>query len=401
MQRRSVLKAAAGGGFALAAPFVVRRAVGGVTDTEIRVGSMAAYSGPASAYGAIGRAHTATWQWFNDQGGVNGRKVKFLSYDDGYSPPKAVEQVRRLVEEDQVACLCNTLGTPSNSAFVRYVNQKQVPDLFVGSGADKFQDPTTWPWTIGWQPSYRVEGRIFAKYALTEKPNGKIGIFYQNDDFGKDYITGFKDVLGDRYGKIVTAVSYEVTDATIDSQAISLQQANPDTLMIAATPKGAAQMIRKLADINWKPLTLLSNVSNSVGAVIQPAGADKAIGIISNAYYKDPTDPQWKDDPGMALWRQVMNKYLPSADLNDALYVYGFSAVMTMIPVLKQCGEDFSRPNMMKQATNLKNVVVPSLLPGILVNTSPTDYHTISQIRLMRWGGKTWDLFGDVLSGAS
>jgi branched-chain amino acid transport system substrate-binding protein len=399
MRRRSVLKGVAGGGFVAAAPFIVRRAVGGVTDTEIRIGSTAAYSGPASAYGAIGRAHTATWQWFNDQGGVNGRKVNFLSYDDSYSPPKAIEQVRRLVEQDEVACLCNTLGTAANSAFLKYVNQKKVPDLFVGSGADKFQDPVSWPWTIGWQPSYRVEAQVFAKYALKERSEGKIGILYQNDDFGKDYLIGFKDVLGDRFNKLVTAVSYEVSDATIDSQAISLQQANVATVLIAATPKFAAQSIRKLADMSWNPLKLLSNVSSSVGAVIEPAGADKAIGVVSNQYYKDPTDPKWKDDPGIVLWREVMTKYIPGVDLNDAFYVYGFGAVMTMIPVLKQCGNDFSRENLMKQATNLKNVEVPSLLPGIRVNTSPTNYHTISQIQMMRWNGKSWDLFGDVLSG--
>ena len=398
MRRRHLLTAAA---FIPAMPFVARAATFGVTDTEIRIGSTAAYSGPASAYGAIGRAHTATWQWFNDQGGVNGRKVKFLSYDDSYSPPKAIEQVRRLVEQDEVACLCNTLGTAANTSFLKYVNQKQVPDLFVGSGADKFQDPKGYPWTIGWQPSYRVEAQIFAKYALKAKPGGKIGILYQNDDFGKDYLNGFKDVLGDQFDKLTTAVSYEVTDATIDSQAISLQQAGVATVMAAATPKFAAQIIRKLADMNWKPLVMLTNVSISVGAVIEPAGVEKAIGVISNTYYKDPTDPAWKNDPGIVQWRAVMAKYLPGADLNDAFYVYGYGAVMTMIPVLKQCGNDFSRENLMRQATNLKNVEVPTLLPGIRVNTSPTNYHTISQVQMMRWSGKSWELFGDVLSGDS
>ena len=399
MKRRQILKAAAGAAFLPAAPSIVRAATFGVTDTEIRIGSTAAYSGPASAYGAIGRAHTATWQWFNDQGGVNGRKVKFLSYDDSYSPPKAIEVVRRLVEQDEVACLCNTLGTAANTAFLKYVNQKQVPDLFVGSGADKFQDPKTYPWTIGWQPSYRVEAQIFAKYALKEKPDGRIGILYQNDDFGKDYVLGFQDVLKDRYGKIVTPVSYEVTDATIDSQAITLHQAKIDTLMIAATPKFAAQIIRKLSDMNWKPLSLLTNVSISVGSVIEPAGVEKAIGVISNTYYKDPSDPYWKDDPGIVQWRAAMNKYLPGADLNDAFYTYGYSAVMTMTHVLKQCGNDFSRENLMRQATNLKNVEVPTLLPGIRINTSPTNYHTINQVQMMRWNGKSWHLFGDVLSG--
>ncbi len=399
MRRRHVLKAAIAAAYVPAAPSIVRAATNGVTDTEIRIGSTAAYSGPASAYGAIGRAHTATWQWFNDQGGVNGRKVKFLSYDDAYTPSKSIEQVRRLVEEDEVACLCNTLGTAANSSFLKYVNQKKVPDLFVGSGADKFQDPKTWPWTIGWQPSYRVEAQIFAKYALKEKPGAKIGILYQNDDFGKDYLAGFRDVLKDRYDQMVTAVSYEVTDATVDSQAITLQQAKVDVLLSAATPKFAAQIIRKLYDMAWKPLHMLTNVSSSVGAVIEPAGPEKAIGLVCNTYYKDPSDPRWKDDAGIKLWREIMLKYLPGADLNDAFYVYGAGAVLTMIPVLKQCGNDFSRENLMKQATNLKNVEVPTLLPGIRVNTSPTNYHTIGQVQMMRWSGKSWDLFGDVLSG--
>ncbi len=395
MKRRTLLSAAT---FVPAMPYIARAATNGVTDSEIRIGSTAAYSGPASAYGAIGRAHTATWQWFNDQGGVNGRKVKFLSYDDAYTPAKSVEQVRRLVEEDEVACLCNTLGTAANSGFLKYVNQKKVPHLFVGSGADKFQDPKNFPWTIGWQPSYRVEAQIFAKYALKEKPDAKIGILYQNDDFGKDYLAGFRDVLKDDFGKRVTLASYEVTDATIDSQAISLQQAKVDVLLSAATPKFAAQIIRKVADMNWKPLHLLTNVSSSVGAVIEPAGPEKAIGVVCNTYYKDPSDSRWKDDAGIKLWREIMTKYLPGADLNDAFYVYGAGAVLTMIPVLKQCGNDFSRENLLKQATNLKNVEVPTLLPGIRVNTSPTNYHTIGQVQMMRWSGKSWDLFGDVLS---
>ena len=402
MRRRTLLRAAAAAAFVPAAPYVARATESpGVTDTEIRIGSTAAYSGPASAYGAIGRAHSATWQWFNDQGGVAGRKVKFFSYDDAYTPSKTIEQVRRMVEQDEVACLCNTLGTAANSSILKYVNQKKIPDLFVGSGADKFQDPKTYPWTIGWQPSYRVEARIFANYIRKEKPDAKIGILYQNDDFGKDYVTGMKDVLGERFDKAVTTASYEVTDPTIESQAISLQQAGVNALLIAATPKFAAQMIRKVADMNWKPLTLLTNVSTSVGAVMEPAGPEKGIGVVSNTYYKDPSDPHWKDDPGIVQWRAIMQKYLPNADLNDAFYVYGYGAVMTMIAALKQCGNDFSRPNLMKQATNLKNVVIPSLLPGVLVNTSPTNYHTISQLQLMKWNGKSWELFGDVLSGAS
>ncbi len=399
MRRRHLIQAATSAVFVPAMPSIVRAAANGVTDTEIRIGSTAAYSGPASAYGAIGRAHSATWQWFNDQGGIAGRKVKFLSYDDAYTPSKAIEQVRRLVEEDDAACLCNTLGTAANSGFMKYVNQKKVPHLFVGSGADKFQDPKNFPWTLGWQPSYRVEAQIFAKYVLKEKADAKIGILYQNDDFGKDYLNGFRDVLKDRFDKQVKPVSYEVTDATIDSQMITLREAGLDALLTAATPKFAVQVIRKLVDMQWKTLHLLSNVSTFVGAVIEPAGPAKAVGMISNTYYKDPSDPRWKDDPGIVQWRSMMGKYLPGADLNDAFYVYGSGAVLTMIAVLKQCGNDFSRENLMKQATNLKNVEIPTLLPGIRLNTSATNYHTIGQVQMMRWSGKSWDLFGDVLAG--
>ena len=399
MRRRTLLGAAAA--FVPAMPYVARaESSPGVTDTEIRIGSTAAFSGPASAYGAIGRAQGAVWQWFNDEGGIAGRKVKFLCYDDSYSPPKAIEQVRRLVEQDEVACLSNTLGTAANTAFLKYVNQKKVPHLFVGSGADKFQDPAGYPWTLGWQPSYRVEARIFAQYILKTKPDAKIGILYQNDDFGKDYISGFRDILGANFDK-VKVVSFEVTDTTIDSQAISLQEAGVNALLSAATPKFAAQIIRKIASMDWKPLHLLTNVSISVGAVMEPAGPEKAIGLISNTYYKDPTDPAWKDDPGIAQWRRVMQQYLPGADLNDAFYVYGYGAGMTMVACLRQCGNDFSRENLMRQATNMKNVEIPTLLPGIRINTSPTNYHTIGQVQLMRWDGKTWDRFGDVLSGAA
>jgi len=309
--------------------------------------------------------------------------------------------VRRLVEQDDVACLCNTLGTAANTALLKYVNQRKVPHLFVGSGADKFQDPKTYPFTIGWQPSYRVEGQIFTRYILKQNPGAKIGVLYQNDDFGKDYLTGVRDVLGDKFDGAVKAVSYEVTDSTIDSQAIQLQEAGADALISAATPKFAAQIIRKVADMNWKPLHLLTDVSISVGAVMQPAGPEKSVGIVSATYYKDPSDPRWSSDPGIVQWRTIMQKYLPGADLSDAFYVYGYGAMMTMIATLKQCGNDFSRENLMRQAADLKNVEIATLLPGIRINTSPTNYHTISQLQLMRWNGKSWDLFGDVLSPTS
>jgi branched-chain amino acid transport system substrate-binding protein len=401
MRRRSLLTGIAAVPFIPAAPHIVRAAeTPGVTSSEIRIGSTAAYSGPASAYGAIGRAHSATFRWLNDQGGVGGRKVSFISYDDGYSPPKAVEQVRRLVEQDVVACLSNTLGTASNSAIVKYVNQRKVPQLFVGSGADKWGDYKEHPWTIGWQPSYRTEAQIYAQYILKTKPDAKIAILYQNDDFGKDYLVGVKDVLKDRFDKVVTA-SYEVTDPTIDSQAITLQSAGADALISATTPKFAAQIIRKVADMNWKPLHLLSNVSTSVGAVMEPAGAEHGIGVISSAYLKDPTDPQWKGDAGLQQWRDIMKKYLPDADTSDSFYVYGYAATMTTIHVLRACGSDFSRENIMRQAADLKDVEVGALLPGIRINSSPTNYHPIRQVQLMRWTGKTWELFGDVLSGSA
>ena len=400
LRRRTLLTAAAALPFVPAAPAIVRAAeTPGVTASEIRIGSMAAYSGPASAYGAIGRAHTATFQWLNDQGGVGGRKVKFISLDDGYSPPKAVEQVRRLIEQDVVACLSNTLGTPSNSAIVKYVNQKKVPQLFVGSGADKWGNYQEHPWTIGWQPSYRTESQIYAQYILKTNPNAKIAILYQNDDFGKDYLAGVQDVLKDRFAQVATA-SYEVTDPTVDSQAVTLQSSGADTLISAATPKFAAQIIRKVGQMNWKPLHLLTNVSTSAGAVMQPAGAKLGIGIISSAYLKDPSDPQWNNDPGLAQWRGIMAKYLPGSDTSDSFYLYGHAATMTTIHVLHACGNDFSRENLMRQATHMKDVSLGSLLPGIRMNSSPTEYQPIRQMQLMRWTGKSWELFGDVQGSA-
>jgi branched-chain amino acid transport system substrate-binding protein len=402
LRRRALLAAASAAPFIPATPAIVRAAeTPGVTSTEIRIGGTAAYSGPASAYGVIGKAHAATFQWFNDQGGAGGRKVKFLSYDDAYSPPKAIEQIRRLVEQDEVACVSNTLGTASNSAIVKYLNQKKVPHLFVGSGADKWGNYQEHPWTIGWQPSYRTESQIYAHYALKAKPGAKIGILYQNDDFGKDYLVGVRDVLKDQFDKTVTTASFEVSDATIDSQVISLRGAGLDVLISAATPKFAAQIIRKMADLNWKPLHILTNVSTSVGAVMEPAGPNNGIDIISSAYAKDPTDPRWKDDAGLAHWRSVMAKYLPDADISDSFYVYGYGATMTTIHVLRACGDDFSRENLMKQATSLNNVEIGSLLPGIKLNSSATNFHPIRQMQLMRWTGKTWDLFGEVLEGSS
>jgi branched-chain amino acid transport system substrate-binding protein len=401
LHRRSLLTAAAAS-FMPAAPAILRAAeTQGVTATEIRIGNTMPYSGPASAYGTIGKAMGAMFRMANDEGGFAGRKVNFISYDDGYSPPKTVEQTRRLIEEDQVAALFAPLGTPTNSATVRYVNQKKVPHLFLATGADKWGDYKDYPWTIGWQPSYVTESQVYAKYVLAQKSDAKIGILYQNDDFGKDYLRGVRDILQGNYGKQVTAVSYEVTDATIDSQLVSLQSDGVDVLMTIATPKFAAQSIRKVSEMNWKPMHVVSGVSVSVGAVMIPAGPENGIGIISSAYLKDPTDPRWDNDAGMKEWRTFMAKYYPDGDLKDGGNISAFGLTHTMSRVLKQCGNDLSRENMMKQATSLHDVENPTLLPGIKINTSPTNYHPIRQLQLMRWTGKTWELFGDIIEGAS
>jgi branched-chain amino acid transport system substrate-binding protein len=402
LNRRRLLTAATAAGFVPAAPAILRaQETPGVTATEIRIGNTMPYSGPASAYGTIGRAIAAAFRMGNDDGGFAGRKVNFISYDDGYSPPKTVEQTRRLIEADGVAAMFAPLGTATNSATVRYVNGKKVPDLFLSTGADKWGDYKEHRWVIGWQPSYVTESQIYAKYILQQKPDAKIGILYQNDDFGKDYLHGTRDVLKDRYDSMVTTASYEVTDATIDSQLVSLQVAGADVLMTIASPKFAAQAIKKVSDMKWRPLHILSGVSVSVGAVMLPAGPDNGVGIISSAYLKDPTDPRWANDAGMNRWRAFMAKYYPEGDLKDAGNVSGYGLTMTMLQVLKQCGNDLSRENMMQQATNLHDLEVPVLLPGIRINTGPTNYRPIRQLQLMRWTGKTWDLFGDIIEGAS
>jgi branched-chain amino acid transport system substrate-binding protein len=372
----------------------------GVTATELKIGNTAAYSGPASAYGILARTEAAVFRMVNDQGGVGGRKIVYDSVDDGYSPPKTVDQVRRLVEEDHVAFLFATIGTPSNSAIWRYTNGRGVPLLFLGSGANKWGDPKNAPWVMGWQPSYRTEAQIYTRYLLQQKPEAKVAILYQNDDFGKDYPAGVRDVLGADFDRrVVKMVSYETTDATIDQQAVSLQASGADVLITAATPKFAAQTIRKIADLGWKPLHFMSNVSISVGAVITPAGPDNATGMISAAYLKDPTDPTWKNDPGMNQWRAFMGQYMPGADLTDGGTVFGYGVAMTLVQVLKQCGSDFSRSNIMRQAASLHDVEIPVLLPGIRVNTSETNFHPIRQMQLTRWTGQHFELFGKVLEG--
>src|SRR6201995_2323863 len=342
LHRRTLLAGAAG--FVAAAPAIVRaQELPGVTATEIRIGNTMPYSGPASAYGTIGKAIAAVFRMANDDGGFGGRKVNFISYDDSYSPPKTVEQTRRLIEEDKVAALFATLGTPTNSAIVRYVNQKKVPHLFVATGAAKWGDYKQFPWTIGFQPDYRTEAAIYGKYILKEKPDAKVAVLYQNDDFGKDYLAGLHAAFGDKYATMVTEATYEPTDPTIDSQITSLQGSGADVLVVAAAPKFAAQAIRKVHDLNWKPMFIMSNVSISVGSVITPAGADNAIGLISTGYLKDPTDHQWDNDAGMKEWREFMAKYLPGSDLTDNNYVYAYAASKLMLQVLKQCNGDFSR----------------------------------------------------------
>ena len=372
----------------------------GVTATEIKIGNTIAYSGAASAYGVIAKLEAAFFKMVNDQGGVAGRKINFISYDDGYTPPKTVEQIRRLVEEDQVAFLFNTLGTPTNTAIHRYVNQKKIPHLFISTGADKWGDYDHFPWTMGYQPSYRTEAQIYTKYMLKAMPNAKLGILYQNDDFGKDYPAGVRDVLGADFDKRVVALTYEPTDATIDSQIASLKQAGVDALLVAAIPKFAAQSIRRVHDLGWHPMFFMTNVSISVGTVMNPAGPENGTGIISTNYQKDPTDPAWKDDPGMNEWRAFMAKEMPGADMTDASYVFAYGVSKTMLQVLKQCNGDFSRENIMRQAANLQDFEVPTLLPGIKVNTSPTNFHPIRAMQLEKWDGKTWVLFGDVLAGS-
>ena len=373
----------------------------GVTATEIKIGQTQAYSGPASAYGAIGRGLVAYFKRVNDQGGIAGRKINFISVDDGYLPPKTVEQTRRLVEQEGVSFLLNSLGTPPNSAVQKYLNQKKVPQLFVSSGADKWANPKEFPWTIGWQPSYRTEAQIYSKHILQNKPDGKLAVLYQNDDFGKDYVAGLRDGLGDKYDRMVAkAISYEVTDPTIDSQAVTLQGSGADVLVTAATPKFAAQVIRKIYDLGWKPMHMITNVSASVAAVITPAGPERSVGLVTATYLKEVSDPAWKDDPGMAEWRAFMQEYMADSDITDANYPFSYGIGGTTMQMLKQCDGDFSRENIMKQAANLHDLQLPTLLPGVVVSTSPTNYHPIRQLQLQRWNGTRWERFGGVIEGA-
>ncbi|MCK1395325.1 ABC transporter substrate-binding protein [Bradyrhizobium sp. 1] len=372
----------------------------GATDTEIKIGNIMPYSGPASAYGIIGKTEEAYFKMINDKGGINGRKVNFVSYDDGYSPPKAVEQVRKLVESDEVLAVFNPLGTPSNSAIQKYLNAKKIPQLFVATGATKWNDAKNFPWTMGWQPSYQSEAQIYAKWLLKEKPDAKVAILYQNDDFGKDYLKGTKDGFGAKASSmIVMEESYEVSEPSIDGHIVKIKAANPDVLLIYTTPKFGAQTIKKTAELSWKPLQIITNVSASVGSVMKPAGLEASQGVLSAAYAKDGADPRWNDDPGMKKWAEFLDKYMPGADKTDSSVVYGYGAAQTLAKALEQCGDNLTRANLMKQAASLKDFTPDTLLPGIKINTGPSDFAPISQLQMQRFKGEKWEQFGEILSG--
>jgi branched-chain amino acid transport system substrate-binding protein len=399
MRRRVILASIAAAAVAVATPaFAQKKYDPGASDTEIKIGNINPYSGPASAYGQIGRTIAAYFKKVNAEGGINGRKINFISYDDAYSPPKAVEQARKLVESDEVLLVFQSLGTPSNTAIQKYMNAKKVPHLFVATGATKWGDPRHFPWTMGWQPSYQAEGRIYAKYLIEHHPNAKIGILYQNDDYGKDYVKGLKDGLGGKV-KIIAELPYETSDTTVDSQIISLKESGADVFFNVTTPKFAAQAIKKAGEIGWKPLHLLNNVSQSVGAVLKPAGLEYAKGILSTYYLKDANDPQWKDDAGFKEWLAFMDKYHPDGDKSSSFTAYGYTAAQTMLQVLKQCGDDLTRANVMRQAANLHDLKLGMLLPGITINTGPDDFYPIEQMQMQRFDGERWELIGPVLTG--
>ena len=372
----------------------------GATDTEIKIGNIMPYSVAASAYGVIGKTEDAYFRKINAEGGINGRKITFISYDDAYTPPKTVEQARKLVESDEVLMIFNSLGTPPNSAIQKYLNQKKVPQLFVATGATKWNDPKEYPWTMGWQPNYQSESIIYAKYILKNKPDARIAVLYQNDDYGKDYLKGFKDGLGAKAASMIVAEdSYEVTEPTIDSHIVRLKASGADVFFNITTPKFAAQAIKKNAELDWHPLHFLNNVSSSIGSVIKPAGFEAAQGIVSSQYLKDPTDPQWKTDKGMIAWNQFLDKYYPEANRADASVMYAYTVAQGLEHVLRACGDNLTRQNIMKQAANLRDLELDGLLPGIKVNTSATDFAPLSQLQLMRFKGETWDRFGEILSG--
>jgi branched-chain amino acid transport system substrate-binding protein len=381
------------------AAFAEKKYDNGASDTEIKLGHCGPYSGPASAYGVIGKGIEAYWKSVNDAGGINGRKINFITLDDGYSPAKTVEVVRQLVEQDKVLCLFNTLGTPSNTAIQKYMNQKKVPQLYVATGASKWGRPKEFPWTMGYQPDYHTEAVIYAKHIQANIKDAKVGVLMQNDDFGKDYVDGFKEGLGKDAGTVIAKlVTYEVTDPTVESQIIQLKDSGANVFFNVATPKFAAQAIRKAADIGWKPAQYMTNVSASVTSVMKPAGFENGQGIITAAYLKDPTDKRWDDDAEMKTWRAWMDKYMPGANQGDANYIYAYTVSFLMQQTLAKCGDELTHANVMKQAANFQKLRVPCLLPGITVSTSPTDYYPIQAVQLQRFKGETWDLFGEVMA---
>lgn len=372
----------------------------GVTATEIKLGQTMPYSGPVSAFGALGKGEVGYFKMLNDRGGINGRKVNLISLDDSYAPPKTVEQTRRLVESDEVALIFSSIGTAHNTAIAKYLQGKHIPQLFVGSGASKFADVAQYPQaTVGVQAPFRYEARLYARYALAKNPDAKFAVISQNDDFGRDYVAGIKDVLGERYDERVTNTTYEIQEPTIDSQLVKLKSSGADVLVIAATPKFAAQAIRKAHEISWKPMTFLANVSVWINSVMKPAGLEAGTGIISTAYVKDPDDPAWKDDPGVKAWREFMTKYVPDGDQQDANYINAYNSAMAMEAVLKACGDDLSTENILKQAFAIHDLELPMLLPGIRINTSPTDHVPVDQMQFMRFTGTSWERFGELQSG--
>ena len=373
----------------------------GASDSEIKIGNIMPYSGPLSAYALIGRTQAAFFNKINAEGGINGRKINFISYDDGFSPPKTVEQARKLVESDEVLLIFQSLGTPTNNAIQKYMDQKKVPQLFVATGATKFGDPKNFPWTMGWQPTYQTEGRIYAKYILQNLPQGRIGVLYQNDDSGRDYLKGLHDGLGEEATKrmIVAELPYEPTDPTVDRQIVTLKTMGADIFFNEASPKFAAQAIKRAAEIGWKPVQFLASISNSVGSVLKPAGLEASKGILSTNYLKDATDPTWKDDPALKEWAAFMDKYFPEGDKTSTFSVYAYLTAQTMVHVLKQCGDELTRENVMKQAANLKDLELGMLLPGIKINTSPTDYFPVEQMQMSRFNGEHGELFGAAIAG--
>ena len=400
-KRKLLIAAMAGGAVAFASTgsaLAQKKYDEGASDTEIKIGNIMPYSGPASAYGVIGKTEQAYFNKINAEGGINGRKITFISYDDGYSPPKAVEQARKLVESDEVLLIFNSLGTPSNTAIQKYMNAKKVPQLFVATGATKWDEPKEFPWTMGWQPSYQSEARIYAKYLLKNKPDAKIAVLYQNDDFGKDYLKGLKDGLGAKTSMIVAEEGYETSEPSMDGHIVKLKASGADVFISITTPKFAAQAIKKLAEMNWTPLHIVSNVSSSVGGVMKPAGFENSQGILSAHYGKDGADPQWDNDPGMKKFLDFLAKYYPEGNRLDGSVVYGYGVAQTMVKVLQMCGDDLTRANVMKQAASLKNFAPDTILPGITINTSPTDFAPIKQLQMERFKGEKWELFGDIIS---